>query len=399
MKTLLVIFGITGDLSTRKLLPALSHIVNSTSAPQLDVLGISRRGVNVSELVLGSTGDAKLVEKTKVLTMDVAQLGDYQKLKQSIAAYAADQTLIYLSVPPGAAAQIVDMLGEAGLNTPDIRLLFEKPFGFDLESARDFIARTGRYFSEEALYRIDHYMAKEVSAELLRLRRNTDAKHHHWGSDTVESVTIVASEKIGIEGRAQFYEQTGALRDFVQGHLLQLLSLVLMVHPTIDKSLPEQRLAALRALQPANPDVALRAQYSGYQAEVANPGSTVETFVALRLQSNDKQWAGVPLRIVTGKALNEKRSYIEVKYRDGTSDVFEEGKILQENGHSLDAYERVLLEAIAGRKELFTSSEEVIRAWEVLAPLQQNWSLSSGELLLYPQGVRYEDVANTQSTA
>ena len=392
MKTLLVIFGITGDLSTRKLLPALSHIIHADDAPDLTILGVSRREVDLNEVITQSTHDDSLAERTSLLTMDVAHLDDYRKLKKAIQDTGADQTLIYLSVPPGAAAQIVDLLGEAGVNAPNIHLLFEKPFGFDLASAHDFIERTGRYFKEEQLYRIDHYMAKEVAAEIVRLRRGAEAKHHHWGADAIESVTIVASEMIGIEGRAQFYEQTGALRDFIQGHLLQLLSLVLMTRPTLDESLPAQRLRALQSIDLASADFAVRGQYEGYQDEAQNPGSTVETFVALELRSSDENWHGVPLRLVTGKALDEKRSYITIKFKDGTSLEFEEGRTSTTVGRSLDAYERVLLEAIAGRKELFTSSEEVIRAWEILAPVQYAWEMAEGPTPLYKKGTHYTTV-------
>lgn len=388
MKTLLVIFGITGDLSTRKLLPALHNIVQSDNAPDLEILGVSRRNVDIEELITKSTHDGTLSPITSLLTMDVAELSDYHKLKQAIHKAGADQTLVYLSVPPGAAAQIVDLLGEAEINTPDIRLLFEKPFGFDLASAQDFIARTSRYFGEEQMYRIDHYMAKEVAAELLRLRRGAEAEHHHWGADSIEEVAVVAAEEIGIEGRAQFYEQTGALRDFVQGHLMQLLSLVLMTRPALDESLPKQRLKALQQLVPVNADLAVRGQYEGYQDEAENPGSTVETFVALELQSADENWKGVPLRLITGKSLGEKRSYVQITYRDGRVDTYEEGKVVPKDRPALDAYERVLLEAIAGRKELFTSSDEVIRSWEIVAPVQYAWSMSDTLPVSYKPGTK-----------
>ena len=387
MKTLLVIFGITGDLSTRKLLPALSNILKNSEAMNLDILGVSRREVDVDRLVLDSTGNQELAAITDIFSMDVAEAKDYQKLKETIATYKSDQTLIYLSVPPGASARIVDFLGEAGINTPGTHLLFEKPFGFDLASAQDFMDRIRRHFTEAQSYRIDHYMAKEVAAELLRQRTNADTHHHHWGASTVKSVLIVASEKIGIEGRAQFYEQTGALRDFIQGHLMQLLSLVLMHRPTIDTELPAQRLKALQLLAPADPAKAVRGQYEGYQEEVQNPGSMVETYVSLQLESNDPNWKGVGIRLVTGKALHEKRSYIEVAYTDGRMDVFEEGKVPVAPGmRQLDAYERVLLEAIAGRRELFTSSGEVLRSWEILAPIQDAWNMGNGELFYYPVG-------------
>src|SRR5690606_21768911 len=168
---------------------------------------------------------------------------------KAISAQPTDQVLMYLAVPPGAAAQIVDLLGDAGFNTPNVRILFEKPFGLDLVSAKDFIERTGRYFADEQIYRIDHYMAKEIATEILRIRRTaSDADLQK----RIKAVNIVAVEKIGIEGRAQFYEQTGALRDFIQGHLMQLLALVLIRKPT-SAPLPEQRLTALSKLKPIDP--------------------------------------------------------------------------------------------------------------------------------------------------
>ena len=386
MKTLLVIFGITGDLSGRKLLPALSHIITDNPDEDLSILGVSRREVDVKQLVLDSTDNHILSDRTELHTMDLAEKGDYEGLKEALKAYNADQTLMYLAVPPGAAAQIVDLLGEAGINSPDVHLLFEKPFGYDLESARDFLERTARYFTEDQIYRIDHYMAKEIAIELLRLRQNAENHHHFWNNKSVKAITVVATEKIGIEGRAQFYEQTGALRDFVQGHLMQLLSLVLIQNPQ-PNNLPAQRLKALKQLQEVNPEHATRAQYEGYQEEVGNPGSQTETFVAFGIESDDPAWKGVPIRLVTGKALHEKRSYVSVEYIDGKEDVFDEAHLAMRDGHHLDAYERVLIEAIAGRKEIFTSSAEVLRSWEILAALQEAWAMDDALLPLYKDGL------------
>ena len=383
MKTQLVIFGITGDLAGRKLLPALESIIDTGDYDDLSIVGVSRREVDTANLL---KNQPDLQSKTSIFTMDLAESADYTKLKIFLEQAQADQTLFYLSVPPGAAAGIVDFLGEAGLNTPDYKVLFEKPFGFDLVSAEEFIERTGRYFDEEQLYRIDHYMGKEIAAELLRLRHNAENHHHHWNNQSVSAITVVASETIGIEGRVQFYEQTGALRDFVQGHLMQLLSLVLMRNPQPD-NLPAQRLKALTMSQPVNPENATRAQYEGYQDEVSNPGSQTETFVAFATESDDPDWPGVPIRLVTGKALHEKRSYVRVEYKDGNEDVFDEAHLLQRDGRHLDAYERVLLEAIAGRKDIFTSSPEVVRSWEILTPLQDAWSMDNEPLATYPVGM------------
>ena len=382
MKTQLVIFGVTGDLAGRKLLPALDSIVATGSYDELSIVGVSRREVDREALL---QDHPSLEPRTQIFSMDLATSNEYERLKVFLEAQQADQTLFYLSVPPGAAADIVDFLGQAGLNTSNYKVLFEKPFGFDLESAKEFVDRTARYFSEAQLYRIDHYMGKEIAAELLHLRQNAENHHHHWNNQSVKAITVVATESIGIEGRAQFYEQTGALRDFVQGHLMQLLSLVLMQNPR-PEGLPEQRLTALQGLLPVNPEKATRAQYESYQSEVANPGSTTETFVAFMIESSDVAWRGVPIRLITGKALQTKRSSVTIEYTDGTEDVFDESLLASRDGRRLDAYERVLIEAIEGRKEIFTSGPEVIRSWELLASLQEAWSMNDEPLPIYEKG-------------
>jgi glucose-6-phosphate 1-dehydrogenase len=394
METLLVIFGITGDLSSRKLLPALSHIINDSPSNDLSILGVSRREANVQQLVMDATSNQAVADCSKLYTMDLAAANDYAGLKVAIEEYKADQTLIYLSVPPGAAAQIVDFLGQAGINGSDVHLLFEKPFGYDLQSAKDFFDRTARYYTEEQIYRIDHYMAKEVSAELVRLRRDAETHHHNWGAASIVAVDVIASESIGIEGRADFYEQTGALRDFIQGHLMQLLSLVLMnIEPqTTDDELPDLRRQALSMISAADPDDAVRAQYQGYQDEVNNIGSTTETFASLTLTSTDEHWKDVPLRLITGKALDTKSSRIVIAYTDGTTDIFEEGAGVTSDERKLDAYERVLLEAIAGRKALFTSGGEVLRSWEIVGRVQQSWAMNNAPLQIYLPGSSIDDI-------
>lgn len=398
MKTKLVLFGITGDLSRRKLLPALEHIIDSHQC-DLSVIGVSRREVNIAELLQSAGVRPGLASHFSVVTMDIAKGSEYQKLKQAIDLQPGEQAVIYLSVPPSASADIVDFLGRAGINTPQVKLLFEKPFGFDRASADEFLARTAHYFDETHIYRIDHYAAKDIAQQLIHLRSNAENHHHSWSNQSVASIDVVAYEKIGIEGRAGFYEQTGALRDFIQGHLMQLLSLVLMQPPTTltAEALSQARLAALQQLQPADPQAALRAQYEGYADEAGNPGSTVETFASIKFESDDARWQGVPLRLVTGKALNRKQSAIIVHYKDGTQDVFEEG-VTPIDGLKLDAYERVLLEAIKGNKAIFTTGPEVMRAWELLIPVQEAWSFNQQPLEHYAVGIAPE-VLGTLYTA
>jgi glucose-6-phosphate 1-dehydrogenase len=170
--------------------------------------------------------------------------------------------------------------------------------------------------------------------------------------------------------------------------LMQLLSLVLMdLEPpfSID-DIAERRLRALLQLREAEPQRATRAQYDGYQDEVKNPGSTTETFASVQLESNDERWKAVPLRLTTGKSLNSKRSAITVTYTDGSEDVFEEGTVVSSNAKLPQAYERVLVEAIRGRKYIFTTSPEIIRSWQIVAPLQKAWAFDNEPLRQYPIG-------------
>lgn len=394
MKTKLIIFGITGDLSHRKLLPALRHIVQSGECDPLSIIGVSRRDVDVHQLISEATGDDELVDRTTIYTMDLASRADYDGLREYVDLKEDEQAVIYLSVPPSAATDIVDFLGEAGLNTTNVKIMFEKPFGFDETSAMDFVERTQRYFTEAQIYRIDHYMAKEVALGLLELRSNADSHHHHWSRETVERVEVVAYEAIDVQDRAAFYEQTGALRDVVQGHLMQLLSLVIMdtTQPFDIEELPERRHTALMQLHAADPALATRGQYEGYDQEVGNPGSERETFVDVTLHSDDPRWQDVPLRLTTGKALNEKKTAISVYYRDGTIDTFTEGVAMLGEGRLKDAYERVLVEAITGRKYIFTTSPEIIRSWQVLGPLQHAWDFNEAPLVRYAKGSAATDI-------
>lgn len=389
MKTKLVIFGITGDLSRRKLLPALDHILARDD--QISIIGVSRREVDVPELLKSSIGNDSFADKVSVFTMDLAVASDYVGLKEFVDLQDDEQALIYLSVPPSAAADIVDFLGQAGLNSPNVKLLFEKPFGFDLESAQDYIGRTSRYFEEAQIYRIDHYAAKEIAQEVVRLRSQPG---HEWNATTVASIDVLAAEAIGIEDRATFYEETGALRDFIQGHLLQLLALVLMPIPKgfNPENVSEYQTEALDAIDPANPLETIRAQYKGYQDEVKNPGSLTETFVAMSLHSNDAQWKGVQLRLITGKNLDKKESSISVKHTDGTETTLEEGKVPLGEVMYSDAYERVLVQAIEGNKSIFTTSPELLRAWQIVKPVQDAWNMDNTPLRIYAPGSTIDQV-------
>lgn len=418
MKTKLIIFGITGDLSRRKLLPALRSVYATGQFDDLEIIGVSRRDVAVNEL-LGSAEKGTFGGRLTIFSMDVAKREEYVRLKNHVSLSDDGQLLVYLSVPPIAATQIVDFLGEAGLNAPNVKILFEKPFGVDLASAEDMISRTARYFQEEQIYRIDHYLAKEMAQNIVALRGGNALFSQLWQGETIEKIEVMALEKIGIEGRVGFYEQAGALRDVIQGHLMQLLALVLMdVPPDFDwEKLPKMRSKALEDITPIVPNKAFRAQYDTYQKEVENPGSRTETFVKIELESRDPRWKGVPLVVITGKALNKKTTEIRVHLRrqheaqsncltlhiqpnegveielftkkPGYERAFRTQKLAYEYPENTvlpDAYEQVLVDAIRSRKSLFTSSEEVLRSWRILQPLLNTWDMDAAPLRTYAKG-------------
>lgn len=419
MTTKLLIFGITGDLSTRKLLPALSAIFKTGEFDDVEIIGVSRRQVDVPELLRSSVGDQVLESRVRVFSMDLAQADDYARLREYVALKPDEQLIVYLSVPPSAASQIVDFMGEAGMNTPNTKLLFEKPFGVDLFSAEEMIARTARYYGETQIYRIDHYLAKEMSQNIVAFRAGNALFTHVWNNQAIEKIEIIASEEIGIEGRTGFYEQTGALRDVLQGHLMQLLALILMDIPDeLDwNDVPVLRLKALAALAPADPARAIRAQYDSYQAEVENPGSLTETFASVELESTAPQWTGVPIHLTTGKAMSHKTTEVRLHFRkqhEAQSNCLvlsiqpNEGVTIElfakkpgyerelesrqlsftypEDTVLPDAYEQVIVDAIRSRKSLFTSSDEVLASWKILQPVLDDWGMQSDPPRQYAAG-------------
>lgn len=428
MKTKLVIFGITGDLAQRKLLPALANIIEAEQADELSIIGVSRRAVEQFE-VLGD--HHQLNGTTSLFQMDLDNPDDYVKLREYIAQRDDEQVLFYLSVPPESANGIVENLGKAGLNGQHNKIMLEKPFGRDTSSAQAMIDHVGAYFHEAQIYRIDHYLAKEMAQNIVTFRARNAMFAHLWSNQYIERIEVIALESISIEGRAAFYEQTGALRDVLQGHLLQLLALTLLHLPDNEldwDELPAARRAVLDGLQPINPNKAVRAQYDGYKDEVGNPNSLAETFVSVELESTDPAWQGVPLALTTGKALDAKKTEVRVHFRrqNERQSNFLIFKIQPSEGIAIDlvtkkpgydmeiehqklsymypadqrmpdAYEQVLVDAIASRKSLFATSGEVLRAWEIVAPLQESWA-AQDSIDTYEQGAKAgEIIARVQS--
>jgi glucose-6-phosphate 1-dehydrogenase len=432
--TILVIVGISGDLSKRKLLPAIRQIHRAGRLPEnFRIIGISRRKLT-KESVL-PRGDKTFLRKAlNIRQMDLTDPAAYKSLYDELAELEKSygkvtQRLFYLSVPPQASQPVIELLGQAGFGKiKSTKLLLEKPFGSDLASAKDLIDHIKKHFKEEMVYRIDHFLAKEMAQNIVYFRAGNSLLKRTWNKDFIESIEITASEEIGIEGRVGFYEQTGALRDLVQSHLLQLAALTLMHLPAWNKldAVPYQRLRALRSLRPPQ-DVAsqtVRGQYKGYRKEVNNADSAVETFVRLMLYSNDSRWIGVPIILTAGKELARKFTEIRIRYRQ--EDAAEANELVlriqpnegaeillwsKQPGYERElkqlpldfsyrhhfaglpeAYERVFVDAMRADRTLFTTSDEVLASWRILKPVQDRWNMTDRDLKFYKPGSTPEKI-------
>jgi glucose-6-phosphate 1-dehydrogenase len=446
-----VIFGITGNLAQRRLLPALYHLIKDNLLPEhTEIVGVSRGTMSVEQLlktvelcVLESDKVCDPVvlqtfkEKLRMVQLDPVKESDYAVLKSTLQAIEDKHNicmnrLFYLSIPPQVYEPVIRNLGQQHLNegcahhTAVTRLLVEKPFGYDLDSAKELIRSTNRYFSEEQLFRIDHYLAKETVQNILVFRSHNPIFSNLWNNQFVRSIGIDLYEQAGIAGRADFYENVGALRDVVQNHLLQLLALTTMELPANiadNKSLHKAKQTLLGHIKPVDmrKTHVVRAQYSGYREEVKNLRSTTETFVSLPLEIDNARWRKVLIRITTGKALRAGHSSVQLVFGDkhdktitntltfrvqpdegidvdliakrpGFDDKtetvhmdFSYQNTFAEPGHP-DAYERVIVDAVKGDHSLFATSEEVLATWRILQPVLDAWEKGSQDLLSYEIG-------------
>jgi glucose-6-phosphate 1-dehydrogenase len=426
--TSLLIFGATGDLSRRYLLPALSEICESSEIrTQLKIVGLSRQDVKPKDIL--PAGTSNLAGQFEVFQMDYTRADQYHMLKQKIKSLASEQVIFYFAVPPDAVPAIIENLGKTGLNHKSAKLLLEKPFGTDLASAKKLIRQTAKHFTEEQVYRIDHYLAKTVAQNNSVFLSSNALFRQVWNKDFIEYIEIVVAEKIGLEKRAAFYEQTGALRDIVQSHLVQLAVLTLM-DPCSDPfelgDLPARRLAALRDIN-VTPDfkkTIFRAQYEDYRKDVGNPKSRTETFVALQLVSKNPRWRGVPIYMATGKNLDQRLTQIRVSFKK-TSAAQANTLILriqpregieldlwvkkpgyqkeldkktlsfsfEQNFDRLpDAYEQVLVDAIRSDHSLFAGSGEVVESWRILQPVLDYWRQEEPVPATYKPGSSIEQI-------
>jgi glucose-6-phosphate 1-dehydrogenase len=433
--TILIIFGITGDLSHRYLLPALNEIAAVKKLPEeFKIIGVSRRQITTSDLF--HEDEQHLQKYGEPLQMDLDSIGSYENLRDKINEISSGfknqaEVIYYLAVPPSGVMPIIHKLGEAGLNSPNAKLLLEKPFGVNLETAQDLIAETHRHFPESQVYRIDHYLAKEMAQNIVVFLGSNTLFRSVWSNQFIEKIEIEAAEQISIEGRANFYDSTGALRDLVQSHLMQLAALTLM-EPCSNifdfEEMPVRRLNALKHLNADKNLPFVRGQYRGYKNEVQNHESATETFVALTLKSDDPRWQGVPISLATGKNLNEKLTEIRVYFKkmEETEENLlilriqpREAIVIQiwvkqpgyerrllkipheltydkHFDHLPDAYEQVLVDAMQSNHSLFASSEEVLESWRILQPIQSKWAQDTEDIIVYEPGSKISEILGSE---
>lgn len=454
---LLVIFGASGDLTRRKLIPALYDLACvGCMNPKFEVLGVGRTRMSnqdfrkrMAEGALDSGGlrdfdGERWTEFEKRLSYLVGDAGDKDfyprlaaRLEEMRAAGSSANHLFYVSTPASVAAPIIEGLGSAGLNHNEkgwSRIVLEKPFGHDLESARELNRTVLRTFDENSIYRIDHYLGKETVQNILVFRFGNSLFEPVWNRNYVDYVEITAAETVGVENRAGFYEETGALRDMVANHLLQLVALTAMEPPIAfdADAVREQKVQVFRSIRPMNVgEVArrtVRGQYGpgeiggravpGYRQEPGvRPNSTTETYVALEFYIDNWRWAGVPFFVRTGKRLARRLSEISVHFKRTPQALFartpdekidtnvitlgiqpDEGINLQfgakkPTSHMQmapvqaefsyqrafgaeipEAYATLLLDAMRGDATLFTRGDEVEAEWRIITPIEQAWA-------------------------
>jgi glucose-6-phosphate 1-dehydrogenase len=432
-----VIFGASGDLTHRKLLPAFYHLFVEGLLPQrFAIVGYARTEMDdeqFHDLAADSLKQFAKIdpvgeewEEFKALLTYVPGEFDNERSMEHLRKHLEqiDRTrgtqggrFYYCATPPDVYPLIVARLAESGMHT-NAKIVMEKPFGRDLESARKLNDALHAVFDESQIYRIDHYLGKETVQNILAFRFGNGMFEPIWNRRYIDNVQITVAEEIGIEGRGAFYEQTGSLRDMVQTHLLQMLTFVAMEPPVSFEPdrLRDEKVKVLRATNPVLPSNAVFGQYAGYRDEpdVAKDSKT-ETFAALKLDIDSWRWAGVPFFLRTGKKLARKLTEITLSFKDVPYNVFKgtdasppgrdhltirvqpnEGITMDLNVKKpgpgldldratfdfdyertfhtplLDAYALLLLEAMEGDHTLFMREDNVERSWEVVTPLIEN---------------------------
>ena len=458
----LVLFGGTGDLTWRKLMPALFQAFRHGTLPANGrIIGVGRDNLShdqYRELIKTRFEKVDLAKRPSAeefarfaailefVRMDLSKPDDYAALAATLNSRGADTVVMYVATAPSLFTTVCEQLGAAGLNTPKTRVVLEKPLGNDLASNRSINHTVRRFFEEKQVFRIDHYLGKPAVQNLFALRFGNALFEPLWRREHIANIQITIAEDLGVESRGAFYENTGALRDMVQNHALQLLCAIGMEPPINSHAdaIRDEKLKVLRSLKPWTQESlaqdVVRGQYAsgtigggkvaGYRDEPGvNPHSNTETFVALRTEIANWRWAGVPFYIRTGKRLAGRDARIVVNFRPTPHAIFNstvgmanslvinlqpkdglelhllaQGQANRKASQTLapvqldldfdkrfgtervGAYERLLLDVIDGRLNLFVRSDEQEEAWRWVEPMLNYWANDAQGPRLYAAG-------------
>jgi glucose-6-phosphate 1-dehydrogenase len=437
----LVIFGGTGDLAQKKILPGLyRRFVDGQMPPGARVIGAARSDLTseayramVREAVIEAIPDGKrngetleaFLARIEYVTVDATGTGGWPELAALVRPDVV--RAFYFSVAPSLFGDLAERLNQHRIASRHCRIVVEKPFGRDLASAKELNATLAHHFSEEQIYRIDHYLGKETVQNLMAVRFGNVLFEPLWNAQYVDHVQITVAETVGVGGRGAYYDKSGAMRDMVQNHLMQLLCLIAMEPPSRFEpdAVRDEKLKVIRALDPVEPKDIVRGQYVGngtlpdYRDEAESPDSRTESFIALKCGISNWRWAGTPFYLRTGKRLKARASEIAVVFKDAPHAIFGQSAGTHRNILSIrlqpnegitlgvtikepgpggmrlvdvpldmtfaealgpeasevpDAYERLIMDVIRGNQTLFMRGDEVEAAWAWTDPLIEGWT-------------------------